>query len=160
MEEGGQKKYSISFLVPKSDKKTIAKINQAIEAAKEEGKEKKWKGKIPSKLKISFYDGDDERPDDENYADHMFISAHSTTKPGVVNSRREPIMDEDEVGSGDYGYINVNVYPYSSNGSNGIAFSFNHLMMTKRGERLSGKISADSAFEGIEVAEEDDDLAG
>lgn len=159
MTEDGQKKYSVSFLIPKTDKKLIAKIEKAIEAAKEEGKEKKWKGKIPPKLKVSFYDGDTERPEDENYAGHMYLSCHSTTRPGVVNAQREPIIDEDEVGSGDYGYINVTVYPYNSNGSNGVAFSFNHLMMTKKGERLSGKLSVDAAFEGIEV-EEDDDLAG
>ena len=36
MVEGGQEKYSCSFIIPKSDTETIAKINAAIDAALEE----------------------------------------------------------------------------------------------------------------------------
>jgi hypothetical protein len=35
-------KYSVSCLIPKNDKKTLLKINAAVEAAKEEAKGKKW----------------------------------------------------------------------------------------------------------------------
>ena len=40
---GGEPKYSVSLIIPKSDKKTIAKIKAAIEAAYREG-EAKLKG--------------------------------------------------------------------------------------------------------------------
>ena len=49
--EGQEPKYSVCVLIPKSDKKTLAAIEKAIEAAKEEGKEK-WGGKIPTKLNL------------------------------------------------------------------------------------------------------------
>ena len=48
---GGEEKYSVSCVIPKSDKKTIAKIQKAVEAAKEDGKTRKWSGKIPPNLK-------------------------------------------------------------------------------------------------------------
>ena len=49
---GGEEKYSVSCVIPKSDKKTIAKIQKAVEAAKEDGKTRKWSGKIPPNLKV------------------------------------------------------------------------------------------------------------
>ena len=38
---GSEEKYSVSLLIPKDDKATLAKIKKAIEAAKEAAKEKK-----------------------------------------------------------------------------------------------------------------------
>jgi hypothetical protein len=45
MQEGQEAKYSISLIIPKSDTSTIKAIEQAIEAAKEEGKVSKFGGK-------------------------------------------------------------------------------------------------------------------
>ena len=64
---GGTPKFSVSLIIPKSDKKTIAKIEAAIEAAYREG-EAKLKGNgrsVPalSVLKTPLRDGDTERPD-------------------------------------------------------------------------------------------------
>ena len=47
---GGEEKYSVSCIIPKADKATLAKIQKAIEAAKEDAKGKKWGGKIPPNL--------------------------------------------------------------------------------------------------------------
>ena len=59
---GGAPKYSVSLIIPKSDTKTIAKINAAIEAAYKEGEAKlKGNGKsVPalSVLKTPLRDGD------------------------------------------------------------------------------------------------------
>lgn len=87
---GGEPKYSVSLIIPKSDKKTIAKIEAAIEAAYREG-EAKLKGNgrsVPalSVLKTPLRDGDTERPDDEAYADSYFVNANSTTAPGIVDT--------------------------------------------------------------------------
>jgi hypothetical protein len=43
---GSTPKYSVSLIIPKSDKKTLSKINKAIETVKKEGAHK-WGGKIP-----------------------------------------------------------------------------------------------------------------
>lgn len=59
---GGTPKYSVSLIIPKSDTKTIAKIQAAIEAAYKEGEAKlKGNGKsVPalSVLKTPLRDGD------------------------------------------------------------------------------------------------------
>ena len=67
---GSEAKYSVSCLIPKDDKKTLLAVHKAIEAAKEDGKTRKWGGKIPPNLKMPLRDGDIDRPDDENYQEH------------------------------------------------------------------------------------------
>jgi len=64
---GSEPKYSVSCLVSKKDKATLEKIGGAIEAAKEDGKTRKWGGKTPTNLKLPLHDGDVDRPDDEAY---------------------------------------------------------------------------------------------
>ena len=59
---GQDPKYSLMLLIPKSDKSTVAKIEAAIEAAKENGKAN-WGGKVPAGLKTPLRDGDLERDD-------------------------------------------------------------------------------------------------
>ena len=78
---GGDEKYSVSCVIPKSDKKTIARIQKAVEAAKEDGKTRKWNGKIPPNLKLPLRDGDIDRPDDETYEDCVFLNATSKDAP-------------------------------------------------------------------------------
>lgn len=45
--QDSEPKYSVSCVIPKSDKKTLAKIRAAVEAAKKDGKAHRWNGKLP-----------------------------------------------------------------------------------------------------------------
>ena len=155
---GGAPKYSISLIIPKSDTKTIEKIQKAIQAAYEEGQGKlKGNGKsVPalSVLKTPLRDGDAERPDDEAYADSYFINANSATAPGIVDADRQPILDRSEVYSGVYGRASINFYAFNSNGNKGIACGLNNLQKIKDGEPLGGKSRAEDDFD----TEDDDDF--
>jgi len=76
---GGVPKFSVSLIIPKSDKKTIEAIKKAIQAAYKEG-EAKLKGNSRSvppleTIKTPLRDGDTERPDDEAYANSFFLNA-------------------------------------------------------------------------------------
>lgn len=157
---GGTPKYSVSLIIPKSDTKTIAKIQAAIEAAYKEG-EAKLKGNgrsVPalSVLKTPLRDGDTERPDDEAYADAYFINANSASAPGIVDADRQPIIDRNEVYSGVYGRASINFYAFNSNGNKGIACGLNNLQKIKDGEPLGGKFRAEDDFASDD---EDDFLA-
>ena len=155
---GGAPKYSVSLIIPKSDTKTIEKIQAAIQAAYDEGQGKlKGNGKsVPalSVLKTPLRDGDAERPDDEAYADSYFINANSGTAPGIVDTDRQPILDRSEVYSGVYGRASINFYAFNSNGNKGIACGLNNLQKIKDGEPLGGKSRAEDDFD----TEEDDDF--
>jgi len=147
---GGTPKFSVSLIIPKSDTKTIAKINAAIEAAYHEGESKlKGNGKsVPplAALKTPLRDGDAERPDDEAYANSYFINANATTAPGIVDADRNPILTRSEVYSGVYGRASINFYAFNSNGNKGIACGLNNLQKVRDGEPLGGKASAESDF--------------
>ena len=155
---GGAPKYSVSLIIPKSDTKTIEKIQAAIQAAYDEGQDKlKGNGKsVPalSVLKTPLRDGDAERPDDEAYADSYFINDNSGTAPGIVDADRQPILDRSEVYSGVYGRASINFYAFNSNGNKGIACGLNTLQKIKDGEPLGGKSRAEDDFD----TEEDDDF--
>ena len=97
---GGKEKYSVSLIIPKSDKPTISAIEKAIDTAIQEGIGK-FGGKKPNKanLKLPLRDGDVER-DDAAYQDSYFINANSITAPQIVDKHGQPILDRDEVYSG------------------------------------------------------------
>ena len=151
---GSEEKYSVSCIIPKSDKKTLMKIHKAVEAAKEAAKSRRWGGKIPPNLKLPLRDGDIDRPDDEAYADAMFINASSKDAPQIVDRKVQPVLDPIECGSGDYCNVSVNFYGFNANGNRGVAAGLGNIQLVKHGNRLSGKASASSDF--IEV--EDDDI--
>jgi hypothetical protein len=146
MAEGQDKKYSVSLIIPKSDKKTIEKIKAAIAQALEEGKAK-FGGTIPKNYKNPLRDGDEEREDDENYIGCMFVNANSTNKPGLIDINLDPILDKEDFYSGCYGRASVNFYAFSVSGNKGIACGLNNLQKMEDGERLSGGgSSAESDF--------------
>ena len=139
---GGAPKFSVSLIIPKSDTKTVSKIQAAIEAAYREGEAKlKGNGKsVPalSAIKTPLRDGDTERPDDPAYAGAYFVNANATSAPGIVDADRNPILTRSEVYSG----------------NRGIACGLNNLQKIRDGEPLGGKASAESDF----ATDEDDDF--
>lgn len=120
---GGPERYSVSVLIPKDDKETVKAINDAIDAAIEEGIAK-FGGKKPNKsaIKLPLRDGDTER-EDEAYAGHWFVNANSKTAPQIVDKAVKPILDRDEVYSGCYARVSLNFYAFNSNG-NKLIFEF------------------------------------
>lgn len=110
---GGTPKFSVSLIIPKSDTKTVAKIEAAIEAAYREGESKlKGNGKsVPalSVLKTPLRDGDLERPDDPAYAGSYFVNANATSAPVIVDADCNPILTRSEVYSGVYQRSIINI---------------------------------------------------
>lgn len=162
IEEGQEKKFSASFIIPKSDKKTIEKIATAIKAAQQRGIETKWGGKKPAKLKNPLRDGDEDRPDDEAYQNCYFINANCKQRPFAVDQTKheyKSIEDIDEnVYSGCYVYANISFYPFDAAGNKGIACGLNGVMKAGDGEPLSSRVTAEAAFADIDVEDENEDL--
>lgn len=165
--EGSEKKYSVSIIIPKSNRKLVNEINAAIAAAAQAGIAK-FGGRKPANLKTPLRDGDEDRPDDEAYADSWFINATSRTKPGVVKASKVmgetklvEVTNEDDVYSGCYGWVSVNFFAYNNAGNRGIAAGLNNVLKTKDGEFLGGRSSAQSDFSGIDLGgslEDDEDM--
>lgn len=146
---GSDPKYSVSLIIPKSDKTTLKKIKEAIEEAKKEGVAKLG-GKIPANLKTPLRDGDIDRPEDEAYANSYFINANSNTKPGIVDKDVQPIIDQSEFYSGCYGRASIVFYAYNANGNKGIACGLQNLQKIEDGEPLGGHSRAEDDFDAVE----------
>lgn len=151
---GSDPKYSISLIIPKSDKKTINAILRAVDEAKKEGTAK-FNGKIPANLKTPLRDGDIERPEDPNYNDCYFINANSKDAPQIVDTRLQSIIERSEVYSGCYGKVSINFYAFNVNGNRGIAAGLGNVQKLRDGEPLGGRSRAEDDFE---IEEEDDDF--
>lgn len=156
MAEGQEAKYSVSLLIPKSDTKTINQIKAAIKEAAEEAQHSKFGGKVPSNFKSPLRDGDVERSDDPNYTDHYFINCSSKTKPIIVDRRRFPIEDENEVYSGCFAHVSVNFYAYNTSGNKGVACGLGNIQKVADGDALSG--GRGRIEDEFAVLEEDDDF--
>ena len=93
-QEGAQPKYSVTLLIPKTDKNTIAKIKAAIEAAKTAYLQKHSGKKLPSALKTTMHDGDGERPNGGEFGPeckgHYVMTCSSNNKPVIVYADKTP----------------------------------------------------------------------
>ena len=145
-EPGQDKKYSVCLLIPKSDKKTLKRIQKAVEAAKTAGVSSKWHGKLPANLNLPLRDGDAERSDVEGYAGHYFINAKSGQRPSVVDESLNEILDTRKFYSGCYGRASVNFYAYDVSGNRGIACGLNHVQKLADGDFLDGRSRAEDDF--------------
>ena len=143
---GSKPKYSVSLIIPKSDTKTIAAINSAVDTAIRDGAAK-FGGKVPPRgaLKLPLRDGDTER-DDEAYKGAYFVNANSTTPPQIVDRAVQPILDRSEVYSGCYARVSINFYAFNTNGNKGIACGLGNIQKVRDGEPLSGRSTAEDDF--------------
>ena len=149
---GGNPKYSVCAMIPKSDTVTVEKVQKAIDAAYREGEGKlKGSGKtVPpmSAIKNPLRDGDLDRPDDPAFAGMWFINARSDHAPGIVDMDCKHILDRDEVYPGCYCRISLSFYAYNFNGNRGIACGLNNIQKVRDGEHLGGHSSAADDFGG------------
>jgi len=149
-------KYMTNVLIPKEEKETVKALQAAIETAKKAGVVGKWGGKEPKKLDMPLRDGDEK--DDDVYSGHFFVNAKSGTRPGVVDRKKVPIVDEEEVYSGVWAIVSVSFFAYDKSGNKGVACGLNNIMKFKDDEHLGGRVSAEADFADIDDEEDDDDL--
>jgi hypothetical protein len=152
--EGNEPKYSVSLIIPKEDKDTLKAIKAAVDEAKEQDKSK-WNGKVPANLKTPLRDGDEDRPEDEAYADSYFVNANSKRKPEIVDLQGNKGLGQDEVYSGCYARVSINFYGYAVSGNKGIACGLGNVQKIDDGEPLGGGSRAEEDFDFEESDDED-----
>ena len=142
---GQEEKYSTTILIPKTDTDTMARINAAIEAAKQKGVTDKWGGVMPPIVPTPIYDGDGVKPSDgtefgAECKGHWVFTARSSADypPEVVDKMGNPIINQSEIYSGVYGRVNVTFFPYLYGGKKGIGCSLGPVMKLEDGEPLGG----------------------
>ena len=146
-QDGTTGKYECVCIIPKTDTKTVAMFNEALEAAKQEGIASKWGGKLPRNFDAGLRDGDEK--EDPAFEGCWYFNAKSNRKPGVrVLEEGEvlEVLENDDFYSGCYGAVVVNLFPYSKGGNNGVGVGLNNLIKIEDGERLSGGRTAEQDF--------------
>lgn len=122
---GGDPKYSVTLLLPKSDKPTLAKIQAAIAEARERFCQRNGANALPAKPNTTLHDGDGQRDSGEDYGPECkgcyVITVSSKQKPVIVDTFGNEVTDPGEVYSGCYGRASINFYGYNSNGKKGIS---------------------------------------
>lgn len=151
-QDGGEAKYSVTILIPKSDVATLNTIYAEMESVKQAGVSSSWGGVMPPLVKIPLYDGDGTRPSGEPFGEecrgHMVITASSKTQPQVVDVNVQPVLNQAEVYSGCYARVNINFFSYNKAGNKGLGCGLNCIQKIGDGEPLSGGVSAQEAFGG------------
>lgn len=147
---GGEPKYSLTLLIPKTDTPTKAAIDTAIAAAVSEGSVKLWRGVVPPNITTTLYDGDGPKangdPHGPECAGHWVLKANSVNRPTIWNDQNQPVIDPTEVYSGCYGRAGVDFVAYEFSGKRGIGCYLSNVQKLADGESLGGGVSAAEDF--------------
>lgn len=133
--------YSCALLVPRTDTKTLADINKAVDAAIEDGKSKLGdkNGKVNKRmLKLPLRDADLEEKTYDGYKGMMYFNAKNKYRPQVVDLHLQPIDDETEIYSGCHCRVIINFYAFSRDGNRGVAASLGNIQKVSDDDRLGG----------------------
>lgn len=155
----GRLRYSVTILIPKEDTETLTKINDAIQAAAQKGKDGNWGGLMPPQLPTPIHDGDGVRESGESFGPeckgHWVLTASSNENnpPEVVDQNLNKILDPSAVYSGCYAHVFINFFPYGGGTTGykkGIGAGLGPIQKVADGERLGGGApSASSVFSKV-----------
>ena len=155
----GEAKFSTTILVPKTNTRAKALMDQAIEAAIVEGTASKWNGIRPPQPAICVHDGDGVRPSDgmafgpECKGCWVFTaSCKADRAPFVVDTQVQPIIDPTQVYSGMWGNVSVSFFAYNNAGKRGIGCGLNGLQKVRDDEPLGNRVTAQDAFQAVAPA--------
>ena len=151
----GQEKYTMTLIISKDDKETVALVKQAIKSAAEHAQ--------GMRLTLAYdnqplKDGDIGRPESDAFKNTFYISAKSNTKPKVKRmevDRSITNLGPSDIKDGDYGCVIVSINPYAGKqgGKPGVGCYLNSVLWERSGEPLGGGLSDEDAFEGLDPAE-------
>lgn len=162
LEGSDDPKYSVTLLIPKSDKVTIGKIKEAMKETRDNFCKKNGAKAIPEKFNHTLHDGDGDRDSGDAYGEECkgcyVITVSSKNKPVIVDRDRNPIIDEMEVYSGCYARVSVNFFGYSVGGNKGVSAGLLSIQKLADGEPFGTMGSADDFNDDYEYEDEDGDL--
>lgn len=151
-------KYKCMLLIDKSNKADIAKIKAAIKHVESEMITAKYAGKAPKKaIKNTLGDGDEDK-EGEEYENRYYINVSKHIKPAIVDRRRDPITDPEELYSGCVANVVIEFYYYWRDDSKGITASLEAIQKVSDGTPLgASRVKADEVFEVMDDEEFDED---
>ncbi len=161
---GGDPKYSVTLLIPKTDKDTLGKIAQAISDARENFCKRNGASALPVKPNTTLHDGDGVRDSGDPYGPECkgcyVITVSSKQRPVIVDRNGQAILDSTEVYSGCYGRASINFYGYNQAGKKGISAGLLAIQKLADGDPFGIVGSASDFDDDFKDDSDDNDLAG
>lgn len=149
---GGEPKYSVMVLLPKSDVATKQAIDTEIQRVLAEAVSTTFGGQTPTMPAIPIYDGDGVRQNGEPFGEeckgHWVFTASSLNKPEVVDANVQPIISSTAVYSGCYGRVSIRFFAYNKAGKKGVGCGLGNIQKLRDGEPLGGGTTAEQDFGG------------
>lgn len=148
----GEPKFSISMLVPKSDKDTIEKI----ELAQKQATKELYPTKVPQNFETwGVSDGDESN--DPAASGCWIVKASNKMKPRVVDSSGGDILDETEVYGGCYVRASIVAKAYGTSNKGGVTLELLVVQKVSDGEPFGGAARAmNDAVDELGAYTEDD----
>lgn len=147
---GGDPRYQITLLIPKSDLETLNSLTAEIEQVKQSNAQQL--GGQTAGLRIPLYDGDGVMPNGgpwgEECRGHMVLRASSKDQPTIVDTNVQPLLSPNAVYSGCYVRASVNFFAYNQPMNRGIGCGLNAVQKIADGEPLANRVSPEEAFGG------------
>ena len=149
-----QPKYSVTMLFDleeiKKDPEQQKRWDDMV-AAVDAAALKKF-GSIPAVFRKPFKKGDDSRNKETGASYNGFegmvvFNAASTTKPGLVDQERNPILDPDEFKGGYYAHATINIYGWQHPQSGkGVSCGLQNIQLVREGEPFGGRQNPEEAL--------------
>ena len=151
--EGKETKFEATFLLPKSDEKTKALLDKAIESALTEAKVK-----VASDKRF-MRDGDDS--DKDGYEGNWSIKASSNRRVQIFDRDKTPIVEEDEIlYAGCYVNAIISVWVQNNNFGKRVNANLLGVQFVKDGEPFgSGTVDVANDFDTLDDAGAEDFLS-
>lgn len=136
----GKAAFSASFLLP-HDHPSIKDLNAAIDAVAKE----KWGVKAPEVLrglraqdKVCLHDGN-AKSEYDGYADNLFVSARSATRPLVIDRDKSPLVEKDgRPYAGCYVYASIELWAQDNQFGKRINASLKGVQFYRDGDAFAG----------------------
>ncbi len=162
---GGDPKYSVTLLIPKTDTETLGKIKAAMAEARENFCNRNGANALPAKPNHILKDGDGTKDNGDPFgpecAGHYVIKVRSKQKPVIVDEYRNNITDPSKVYGGCNGRAAINFFGYNTAGQKGISATLQSVQVLPGGEPFGSVGSASDFDDDFYKAEGlDDDFLG
>lgn len=151
--EGDKNYYSVTVLIPKTDRANVMAVNKAIKEMQDEFliANPKLKGNLPKDFRNPLQDGD--LKGDAGYEGMFFLNAkkeESKGRPIVIDKNKRPIETKEDMYSGCWGTASLSLFHYFKSATScGIGVGLNGVQKVIDDDRLDGSASVDDFdFEG------------
>lgn len=146
-DKDGKITYELSLIIPKDSTDNINAIKKAVsDTIIRDGA--RFNGKDPYKIKKFHWplkDGDEDYPDNPEYANSYYVKAKSPKPVTVIDQTGKQLTSRSEFYSGCYGRASIMFYGYN-NESTGVTCRLYYLQKLKDGEPLGGVSSIEDDF--------------